>query len=91
MYCLGFRRVQGSRFGFRVQGLGFGVLLGSRVQGLGFGVHCLGFRVQGSGFRGWGPGFRVEGLGFPHSCPKLDSITMTATGENGSKLNSTNC
>jgi len=46
-----------SRFGVKVQDLGFRVQgVGFRVQGSGFG-----FRVQGSGFRVQGSGLRVEG------------------------------
>ena len=57
--------------GFRVWGLGFGVL-GFRVWGLGviglfrIRVLGLGFEVWGLGFgvRVWGSGFRVRALGF---------------------------
>ena len=48
----------GSRVGFRVGFLGFGVLgLGFRVWVVGFGVLGLGFRVWV--FRVWGFGFRI--------------------------------
>ena len=59
----------GLRFGFRVEGLGFGAVwglgfwvrglgLGIRVPGSGFGVEDLGFTVWGFGYTG----FRVTGL-----------------------------